>query len=66
MPFEVIILLAILTGAAQMGATALITAVGDLGPRWVVAGLFIVTVLGMQVIPTAALVVLMAPMAPHG
>jgi len=63
LPFEVIILLAILTGASQMGATALITAVGDLGPRWVVAGLFIVTVLGMQVIPTAALVVLMAPVA---
>lgn len=35
--------------------------VGDLGPRWVVAALFGVTVLGTQVIPTAALVVLMAP-----
>jgi len=51
------------TGAAQMGAAALITAVGDLGPRWVVAALFIVTVLGTQIIPTAALVVLMAPVA---
>jgi di/tricarboxylate transporter len=51
------------TGAAQMGAEALITAVGDLGPRWVVAALFIVTVLGTQIIPTAALVVLMAPVA---
>jgi di/tricarboxylate transporter len=46
-----------------MGAAALITAVGDLGPRWVVAALFIVTVLGTQIIPTAALVVLMAPVA---
>jgi di/tricarboxylate transporter len=51
------------TGAAQMGATALVAAVGDLGPRWVVAALFTVTVLGTQVIPTAALVVLMAPVA---
>jgi di/tricarboxylate transporter len=51
------------TGAAQMGAAALIAAVGDLGPRWVVAALFTVTVLGTQIIPTAALVVLMAPIA---
>lgn len=51
------------TGAAQMGAQALVAAVGDLGPRWVVATLFIVTVLGTQIIPTAALVVLMAPVA---
>jgi di/tricarboxylate transporter len=50
-------------GAAQMGAAALIAAVGDLGPRWVVAALFIVTVIGTQIIPTAALVVLMAPVA---
>lgn len=49
------------TGAAQMGAQALLAAVGDLGPRWVVAALFAVTVIGTQVIPTAALVVLMAP-----
>jgi di/tricarboxylate transporter len=51
------------TGTAQMGAGALIAAVGDLGPRWVVAALFVVTVIGTQVIPTAALVVLMAPVA---
>lgn len=51
------------TGAAQMGAEALIAVVGDLGPRWVVAALFFVTVLGAQIIPTAALVVLMAPVA---
>jgi len=51
------------TGAAQMGAAALVAAVGDLGPRWVVAALFVVTVLGTQIIPTAALVVLMAPVA---
>jgi di/tricarboxylate transporter len=51
------------TGVAQMGAGALIAAVGDLGPRWVVAALFAVTVLATQIIPTAALVVLMAPVA---
>ncbi len=51
------------TGAAQMAAKALIDAVGDMGPRWVVAALFSVTVLGTQIIPTAALVVLMTPVA---
>ena len=48
------------TGAARMGAQVLIAMVGDFGPRWV-AALFLVTVLGTQVIPTAALVVLVAP-----
>jgi di/tricarboxylate transporter len=51
------------TGAAQMAAATLIAVVGDLGPRWVVAALFLITVLGTQVIPTAALVVLMTPVA---
>lgn len=51
------------TGAAQMGAEVLVTMVGDFGPRWVVATLFFVTVIAVQVIPPAALVVLMAPVA---
>ena len=51
------------TGAAQLAADAIISSVGHLGPRWVVAALFIVTVIGTQVIPTSALVVLMAPIA---
>ncbi|MGD9972588.1 MAG: SLC13 family permease [Desulfatirhabdiaceae bacterium] len=51
------------SGAAQLGAEALIVTVGDMGPRWVVTALFTVTVIGTQVIPTAALVVLMAPVA---
>lgn len=51
------------TGAAQMGAQALIALVGDMGPRWVVAALFLITVLCTQVVPTAALVVLMSPVA---
>lgn len=51
------------SGAAQMAAEALIGAVGGLGPRWVVAALFLITMIGTQIIPTAALVVLMAPVA---
>lgn len=51
------------TGAAQMGAEALLAVVGGLGPRWVVAALFLITVVSTQVIPTAALVVLMTPVA---
>jgi di/tricarboxylate transporter len=51
------------TGAAQMGASALIATVGDMGPRWVVGTLFFITVIGTQIIPTAALVVLMTPVA---
>jgi len=51
------------TGAARMGAEALMAAVGHLGPRWVVGALFLVTVTATQVVPTAALVVLMAPVA---
>ncbi len=31
------------TGAAQMGASALIATVGDMGPRWVVGALFFIT-----------------------
>lgn len=51
------------TGAAEMAAGALVAAVGDLGPRWVVAAFFLVNVIGNQVIPPAALVVLMGPVA---
>ena len=51
------------TGAAQLAADAIISSVGHFGPRWVVAALFIVTVIGTQIIPSAALVVLMAPIA---
>jgi di/tricarboxylate transporter len=51
------------TGAAELGAETLLAAVGHLGPRWVVGSLFVITVLGTQIIPTAALVVLMAPVA---
>jgi di/tricarboxylate transporter len=51
------------SGAAMLLANGMIGAVGEMGPRAVVAALFAITVLGTQVIPTAALVVLMAPIA---
>lgn len=51
------------SGAAQMGAGALISLVGDMGPRWVVAALFLITVIGMQAVPSTALLVLIAPVA---
>jgi di/tricarboxylate transporter len=51
------------TGAAEMGAKAFISLVGDMGPRWVVGMLFAVTVLCVQVIPPTAIAVLMAPVA---
>lgn len=51
------------TGAARFLAEGFITAIGGLGPRALVAGLFILTSLATQIIPTAALVVLMAPIA---
>lgn len=51
------------TGGGQMGAAALIGAVGNLSPRWVIAALFAVTVIAIQAIPATALVVLMAPIA---
>jgi di/tricarboxylate transporter len=51
------------SGAAELAATALTGTLADAGPRGVVAVLFLLTVLAVQVIPPAALVVLMAPIA---
>ncbi len=51
------------TGAARMARRCSSPRWAAWVPRWVVAALFLVTVLGTQVIPTAALVVLMAPVA---
>jgi di/tricarboxylate transporter len=51
------------TGAALFLAEGVIAAVGGLGPRAVLAGIYILTSLATQIIPTAALVVLMAPIA---
>lgn len=51
------------TGAARFLAEGVITAVGGMGPHAVLAGIFLLTSLATQIIPTAALVVLMAPIA---
>jgi di/tricarboxylate transporter len=51
------------TGAAALITTALLQLVGGLGIHAVLAALFLVTVLATQVVPTAALVVLMSPVA---
>ncbi len=49
------------SGAAVFLAEGVISAVGGLGERAVIAAIFIITSIGTQIIPTAALVVLMAP-----
>ncbi|MEJ2155160.1 MAG: SLC13 family permease [Desulfobacteraceae bacterium] len=51
------------TGAAQMLAEGVVTAVGPYGPLAVLAGLMIITFVATSIIPTAALVVLMVPIA---
>ncbi|MCC7258807.1 MAG: SLC13 family permease [Gammaproteobacteria bacterium] len=49
------------TGTAQYLATQMLAAIGGLGPWAIIAGLYVVTALATLVIPTPALVVLMAP-----
>lgn len=51
------------TGAANFLAENVVGLVGGGGPLAVMAGLFLITSLATQIIPTAALVVLMAPIA---
>ncbi|CAN5891677.1 hypothetical protein BH23GEM7_BH23GEM7_37110 [soil metagenome] len=51
------------TGAARFLAEGVIGSAGAFGPRGVLAGICVMTVLGAQAIPSAALVVLMAPIA---
>jgi di/tricarboxylate transporter len=51
------------TGAAQFLAEGMITMVGQFGPLAVMAGLFILTALSAQMMPTAAVAVLLAPIA---
>jgi di/tricarboxylate transporter len=51
------------TGAAVFLADGVISVVGGMGPRAVLAGIYILTSLATQIIPTAALVVLMTPIA---
>ena len=51
------------TGAARLLADGVIAAVGGFGPRVAIAAIVTLTAIGTQFIPTAALVVLMAPIA---
>lgn len=51
------------TGAAGLLTSGFISVIGGLGPYVVLAGIFVVTSLATQIIPTSALVVLMAPIA---
>jgi di/tricarboxylate transporter len=51
------------TGAASFLAEGMVGLVGDMGPRVVLASLFILTTLASQVMPNAAVAVLMAPIA---
>ncbi len=49
------------TGAAQFVANAVMASLGNHGPWAVIAGLYGVTAMATMIVPTAALVVLMAP-----
>jgi di/tricarboxylate transporter len=51
------------TGAARLLADAGVSTVGGLGPLAVIAGLFVLTTLATQVMPNAAVAVLLAPIA---
>ncbi|MDX1579871.1 MAG: SLC13 family permease, partial [Gemmatimonadota bacterium] len=51
------------TGAAELLARGVVGTVGGLGPLWVVGGLYMLTALCAQVMPTAAVAILMAPLA---
>lgn len=51
------------TGAAEFLAGGVIAVLGPYGPWPVIAGLYAVTAIGTLIIPTAALVLLMAPIA---
>ena len=49
------------TGAARLLAGTAVDMLGNLGPWYVIGGLYLVTALATMIIPTAALVVLMSP-----
>jgi di/tricarboxylate transporter len=51
------------TGAARYLTDQVIALIGEGSPLLIVAGLYIVTALGAQVMPTAAVAILMAPIA---
>ncbi len=49
------------TGAARLLASTAVDLLGNLGPWYVIGGLYLVTALATMIVPTAALVVLMSP-----
>ena len=51
------------TGATQLIATNVLGTVGELGTMPLIAGLFLITALSAQIMPTAAVAVLMSPIA---
>lgn len=51
------------TGAANMIAESVVNSLGTFGPWGIIVGLYVLTTLATFIIPTAALVVLMAPIA---
>ena len=51
------------TGAAELVAQVLLDGVGELGPFAIMGGLFFLTALTSQIMPNAAVTVLMAPIA---
>lgn len=51
------------TGAASLMANGVISTLGSLGPHAIIFGIYLITAVATQIIPTAALVVLMAPIA---
>ena len=51
------------TGAARLLAETVVSSLGPLGPHGVLFGLLVITFIGTSIIPTAALVVLMVPIA---
>jgi di/tricarboxylate transporter len=51
------------SGAAAYAAEGVVTLLGPYGPWPVIAGLYLLTALGTLIVPTAALVLLMAPIA---
>jgi di/tricarboxylate transporter len=51
------------TGAAQLVTEVVVGSVAGFGPLAIAAALFVVTAMGAQVMPTAAVAILMAPIA---
>jgi di/tricarboxylate transporter len=51
------------SGAADYVSNGMLSIIGDFGPTAVLAGIFILSILASQVMPNAAVVVLMAPIA---